>query len=290
MVHNGIEYGDMQLIAETATLLREGLALAPADVADTFGAWNRGELASFLVEITADIFRTRDPEKADGSLLVDAILDRAGQKGTGKWTVAAAAELGVAIPTVATAVDARILSSQKELRARAEAAYAPKRARLSGVSTDDLRDALYAAKVASYTQGFVMLRRASEERGYGTDLGEIARIWTAGCIIRAKLLDRVRQAFAADPSLEVLALAPAFVSDLKPRMAGWRRTVGGAIAAGIAVPGLSASLGWMDTLTTARGSAAIIQAQRDYFGSHGYEREDRPGALVHTDWPRTEPS
>jgi 6-phosphogluconate dehydrogenase len=285
MVHNGIEYGDMQLIAETATLLRDGLGLAPGAVADTFSQWNQGDLASFLVEITADIFRTDDPQRP-GSLLVDAILDKAGQKGTGKWTVMAALEMGVAVPTIAAAVDARVLSAQKELRVRAEEAFGATRGALAGVSVDDLRDALYASKIASYTQGFQMLARASEERGYGTDLGEVARIWTAGCIIRARFLDRVRAAFARTPAPELLALAPEFVADLGRRLPAWRRVVGASLAAGIPVPGLAASLAWYDTLVTARGSAAVIQAQRDYFGSHTYERSDAPGIAVHTDWPR----
>jgi 6-phosphogluconate dehydrogenase len=285
MVHNGIEYGDMQLIAETAMLMRDGLGLAPAAVADTFSKWNEGDLASFLIEITADIFRTDDPKKP-GSLLVDAILDKAGQKGTGKWTVMAALEMGVAIPTIAAAVDARVLSAQKDLRVRAEAALGGARGKLTGVSLDDLRDALYASKIASYTQGFQMLSRASEERGYGTDLGEVARIWTAGCIIRARFLDRVRAAFTRKPEPELLALAPEFVEDLRRRLPAWRRVVTAALAAGIPVQGLATSLAWYDTLVTARGSASVIQAQRDYFGSHTYERLEAPGAFVHTDWPR----
>jgi len=285
MVHNGIEYGDMQLIAETAMLMRDGLGLAPAAVADTFQAWNGGDLASFLIEITADIFRTADPQKP-GSLLVDAILDKAGQKGTGKWTVMAALEMGVAVPTIAAAVDARVLSAQKELRVRAEKSFGATRGKLIGVSVDDLSDALYASKIASYTQGFQMLSRASEERGYGTDLSEVARIWTAGCIIRARFLDRVRAAFARTPAPELLALAPEFVEDLGRRLPAWRRVVTASLAAGIPVPGLAASLAWYDTLVTARGSASVIQAQRDYFGSHTYERLDAPGVSVHTDWPR----
>jgi 6-phosphogluconate dehydrogenase len=284
MVHNGIEYGDMQLIAETTMLLRDGLGLEPAAVADIYAQWNAGDLRSFLIEITADILRTRDP--AGGGLLVDAILDRAGQKGTGKWTVIAAAEHGVPIPTIAAAVDARVLSSHKDLRVRAEAALQPVRGPLAGVSVDDLRDALYAAKIASYTQGFALLRAASDDRGYGTDLAEVARIWTAGCIIRAAFLGRVRDAFAADPAPELLALAPTFAADLARRLPGWRRVVAAATAAGRPVPGLAASLSWLDTLTAARGTASLIQAQRDYFGSHTYERSDAPGVFVHTDWPR----
>ena len=285
MVHNGIEYGDMQLIAETTALLREGLGLAPAQAADVYAKWNEGELRSFLVEITADILRAPDPGDP-ANLLVDAILDRAGQKGTGKWTVLAAVEHGVPVPTIAAAVDARNLSAAKELRVRAEAALKPARGGLAGVSVDDLRDALYAAKIASYTQGFALLAKASEVHGYATPLGEVARIWTAGCIIRAEFLDRIRAAFAAAPQLELLALAPEFTADLGRRLPGWRRVVAAASAGGHAIPGLSASLGWFDTLSTGRGSAAMIQAQRDYFGSHTYERSDAPGKFVHSEWPR----
>ena len=288
MVHNGIEYGDMQLIAETTALLREGLGLPAAQVADVYSGWNEGELRSFLVEITADILRAPDPQDPS-RLLVDAILDRAGQKGTGKWTVLAAVEHGVPVPTIAAAVDARNQSAAKGLRERAEAALRPIRGPLAGVSVDDLRDALYAAKICSYTQGFALLALASEQRGYGTDLGEVARIWTAGCIIRAVFLDRIQAAFAATSQLELLALAPEFVADLARRLPGWRRVVAAASASGRAIPGLSASLSWFDTLSTARGSASLIQAQRDYFGSHTYERIDAAGKFVHTDWPRKLP-
>jgi 6-phosphogluconate dehydrogenase len=282
MVHNGIEYGDMQLIAETAMLLR-GLGLAPEAVADTFDDWNRVELESFLVEITAKIFRVPDPERP-GSLLLDAVLDRAGQKGTGRWTAMAAIDLGVAIPTIAAAVDARVLSAEVELRTRAEAAFEDgHRDALAGISLDDLRDALYASKIASYTQGFALLAAGSRERGYGTDRAEIARIWKAGCIIRARFLDDVRAAFAAEPDA-LLALAGSFPDTLAARLPAWRRVVGAGAAAGVPIPGLAASLTWFDSLATARGSASVIQAQRDYFGSHTYERVERPGTFVHTDW------
>jgi 6-phosphogluconate dehydrogenase len=287
MVHNGIEYGDMQLIAEVASILREGMGLPWGEVADAFSKWNQGDLKSFLIEITADILRAADPQNA-GTLLVDSILDRAGQKGTGKWTVVAAAEHGVAIPTIAAAVDARILSAAKELRVRAEAALRPSRGVLQGVSVDDLRDALYAAKIASYTQGFALLQAASEARDYGSNLGEIARIWTGGCIIRAVFLERIRAAFASEPRPELLVLAPDFAADVARRLPGWRRVVSAAAAAGHPIPGLAASLAWFDTLTKGRGSASLIQAQRDYFGSHTYERIDNPGVFVHTEWPKSE--
>ena len=288
MVHNGIEYGDMQLIAESAVLLRKGLDLEPDAVADVFSEWNAAELESYLIEITADIFRTPDPE-VPGGLLLDSILDRAGQKGTGRWTAEAALDLGIPIPTIAAAVDARSLSSNRDRRVEAEAVF--ERAggqRLVGITTEDIRSALYAAKIASYSQGFDLLARASEEFDYGTNLAEVARIWKAGCIIRARFLDRVREAFGqgddAAGGEQLLALAPGFRDELAARVPSWRRVVAAAVMAGIPIPGLSASLAWFDTLTTARGSTNLIQAQRDYFGSHTYERVEAPGRFVHTDW------
>jgi len=284
MVHNGIEYGDMQLIAEAAVLLRRGIGLAPEAVADVFAEWNTGELESYLIEITANIFRKADPEKPE-ALLLDAILDRAGQKGTGRWTAKAALDIGVAIPTIGAAVDARALSADRDRRVEGEAAFGERGAqRLDGIAPEDVRAALYAAKIASYTQGFDLLARASTERGYETDLAEVARIWKAGCIIRARFLDRVREAFAGDGATRLLALAPDFRADLLTRMPSWRRVVSEAVRVGIPIPGFAASLSWFDTLTTAEGSANLIQAQRDYFGSHTYERVERPGEFVHTEW------
>lgn len=283
MVHNGIEYGDMQLIAETATLLRDGLKLDPEHVADTFDAWNQGALESYLVEITARIFRAKDPA-SPGALLLDAVVDAAGQKGTGRWTVVAAAELGVPIPTLSSAVEARGLSALRGLRQSAAVAYDPIRRPLEDVTTEALASALYASKIASYTQGFAMLRVASDEHGWGIDLAEVARIWTAGCIIRARFLGRVMDAFSHAPPPTLLALEPSFVEEIRKRLPSWRKVVSAAIAGGYAVPGLSASLAWFDGLVTSRGSASLIQAQRDYFGRHGYARLDRPDALVHSDW------
>ena len=282
MVHNGIEYGDMQLLAEVATLLRGGLGMEPAAVADTFDGWNAGELESYLTEITADIFRVPDP-RAHGSLLLDAILDRAGQKGTGRWTVRAALELGVAVPTLAAAVDARVLSSDVELRRQgAQTLAVTREAGTPGLSADDLRDALYASKVASYAQGFALLGAGSAELGFETPLTDVARIWKAGCIIRARLLDRIEVALRETaPSL---LLTSELRDDVARRVPAWRRVVAAATRAGIATPALGASLNWFETLTTARGSADLIQAQRDYFGSHTYERVDAPGEAEHTDW------
>jgi 6-phosphogluconate dehydrogenase len=285
MVHNGIEYGDMQLIAETVLLLRRGLGLSAYQAAEVFAGWNHGELEGYLVEITAQALATPDPEHP-GQALVDAILDRAGQKGTGKWTVQAGAELGVPIPTLAAAVEARLLSAKRELRLASAAHFPPGERALAGVSREDLRAALYVAKIASYTQGFALLRTASETFGFGTDLAEIARIWTAGCIIRARLLTDLRQAFLGDPRLELLALAPALREAIQTREPAWRRVVGAATAAGLPTPGLSASLAWFDGLRNSFGSTAIIQAQRDLFGSHTYERADHPGVAVHSTWGR----
>ncbi|RLB56169.1 MAG: phosphogluconate dehydrogenase (NADP(+)-dependent, decarboxylating) [Deltaproteobacteria bacterium] len=285
MVHNGIEYGDMQLIAETSVLLRKGLGKSATEVGEIFAKWNEGELESFLVEITANIFRTPDPAKAD-TALVDAILDQAGQKGTGRWTVLTAVELGIPVPTIAAAVDGRALSSFRDLRSQAEAAYEPSRSALRDLTVEDLGKALYASKIASYTQGFQLLAAASEEFDFGTDLGEVSRIWTAGCIIRARFLDRIRESYGTGTPPALLALAPGFVADLSGRVPAWRKVVSQATAAGYPVPGFAASLSWFDTLTTARGSANVIQAQRDYFGSHTYRRLEAPETPVHTDWPR----
>jgi 6-phosphogluconate dehydrogenase len=284
MVHNGIEYGDMQLITESAMLLRQGLGLSGSATADTFGKWNEGVLSSYLVEITEKIYRFEDPERP-GELLVDSVLDTAGQKGTGRWTVIAALELGVPIPTIAAAIDARNLSAQRPLRLRSdELLHGGRRPHLEGITERDLELTLYAAKLASYAQGFAMLRVASDERSYGIDLPEVARIWTAGCIIRAGMLDRIRAAFSAQPQPDLLVLAPSFADEVREAWGRWRKVVSIASAAGYPIPGLTASLGWLETLTTSRGTADLIQAQRDYFGSHTYERLDRPGEKIHTDW------
>ncbi len=283
MVHNGIEYGDMQLIAEAAMLLRRGLGLSVDEIADIFDSWNAGELESFLIEISAQIFRTRDPERP-GEPLLDAVLDKAGQKGTGRWTVQAALDLGVAVPTLSAAVDARIASSDVAGRERAAQRFRERAGRpIEGLSADQVRAALFAAKIASYTQGFELLQRASGAFGYGTELPEVARIWKAGCIIRARFLDEVSTAFRED-SARPLILAPAFSARVTERLSDWRSVVRAATGAGLPAPGLSASLAWFDTLTTARGSADLIQAQRDSFGSHTYERRDHPGKAVHSDW------
>lgn len=288
MVHNGIEYGDMQLIAEIWGLLREGLALSPVKLREVFERWNAGRLESFLIDITARIVAAADPKDASGKgALVDAILDVAGQKGTGRWTVSDAVEAGVPVSTIAAAVDARSLSARQEDRKAASQAFPERPAGLMGlhgVTVDELEAALYAAKLMSYTQGFDLLRTASKERRYETDLAEIARIWKAGCIIRARFLDRVHAAYRADPELSLLCLDPSFAEELRAALPAWRKVVAAATITGHPVPALSASLGWFDTMRQGRGTAALIQAQRDFFGAHTYRRVDAPGEVVHTEW------
>lgn len=282
MVHNGIEYGDMQLIAETVLLVRRGLGMTAPEAAEVFARWNGTELESYLVEITAEVLATPDPDRA-GAFLVDAVLDQAGQKGTGKWTVQAASELGVAVPTLAAAVDARLLSSQRELRMEASVCFPTGLSARVDLSLEDLQAALYASKIASYTQGFALLEAASRAYGYGTNLAEVARGWTAGCIIRARFLEAVREAFQGEPRPSLLIYAPALAQAVLQREDAWRRVVTAAQMAGLPVPGLAASLGWFDTLRNSFGSAAVIQAQRDHFGAHTYQRLDSPG-VFHSTW------
>jgi len=287
MVHNGIEYGDMQLIAETHQMMRHGMGMSPREVADTFARWNEGPLESYLIEITAQIAGSRDPA-GDGPL-VDQILDVAGQKGTGRWTSISAIELGVALPTVTGAVDARVLSAGRSVRLEAAAAFDGAGGQaLSTITVDDLEAALYAAKIMSYTQGFALLRDASEERDYGTDLARMARIWKAGCIIRARFLDRVYDAFRERADLPLLLLDASFAADVRSRLPAWRKVVGAAVTAGWPVPCLSASLAYFDTLIRAEGSANVIQAQRDFFGAHTYRRRNAPEVAVHTAWDTLE--
>ena len=286
MVHNGIEYGDMQLIAEAYDALRILGGLGNDEIAETFAEWNRGELESFLIEITSHIFAVRDPE-GEGHL-VDKILDATGMKGTGKWTVQDAADLGVAIPTIATSVDARVLAAGKAQRVAASALLpGPVPAPLTGVDraalVADVRAALYFAKTTSYAQGTKLLRAASEARGWGLDLGEIARIWQDGCIIRARFLGRIKDAYVRDPKLDNLLLDPTFREELAPRQDGMRRVVAKAAMVGLPLLGMGASLAYYDMVRRERLPANLTQAQRDYFGAHTYKRVDRDGDF-HTDW------
>jgi 6-phosphogluconate dehydrogenase len=287
MVHNGIEYADMQLIAEAWDLLRRGLGLTPAETADVFDEWNGGRLESFLVELTARVCRVTDPET--GKPLVDMVLDKAGQKGTGRWTAQVALDLAVAIPTIASAIDARVLSSMKEERVSASGLIGgpDTTAGFASVAREDavteIGAALYAARICSYAQGMALIRAGSTKYGWNIDLAEIGRIWKGGCIIRARLLDPVRKAFAAQPALANLLLDPAIGDLVEGAQAAWRRTVGRGAAIGIPLPAHSSALAYFDSYRTARLPQSLTQAQRDAFGAHTYERTDRPGA-VHSEW------
>jgi 6-phosphogluconate dehydrogenase len=287
MVHNGIEYGDMQLIAESWDVLRRLLGLTAAETADVFERWNDGPLASFLTELTAKVCRARDPET--GKALVDVVLDKAGQKGTGKWTAQVALDLAVAIPTIAAAIDARVMSSMKDQRVAAAQRLSgpPKSREYTGDERSqviaDLQDALYAARICAYAQGMALIRAGSERYDWGINLAEIGRIWKGGCIIRARLLDPVRQAFARTPGLVNLLVDPAIADGVGKAQGGWRRTVTRAADAGIPMLAHTTALGYFDSYRTARLPQSLTQAQRDAFGAHTYERTDRPGA-VHSDW------
>jgi 6-phosphogluconate dehydrogenase len=283
MVHNGIEYGDMQMIAECYDLLHRGLGLSHPSCATTFQTWNRGELGSFLIELTGRIAAKLDPERP-GAFLLDAIRDAAGQKGTGKWTTMAALEAGVAIPTITAAVDARILSSAKDERVAAEGILRLPRHPVTGITPDDIATALYGAKISAYAQGMTMLRVCSQQRGYATDIGAIPAIWRGGCIIRAVFLDRITQAFQKQASLANLLVADEFRADVARTVPALRQVVSAAVKAGIPVPALSASLAYIEGYATARLPAYVTQAQRDAFGSHTYERLERPGTFIHTEW------
>jgi len=289
MVHNGIEYGVMQVIAEAYDLLRRGLGLPATEVAATFAEWNRGPLESSLIEVAAQVLGARDPET--GNPLVEMILDQAGQKGTGKWTAQSALDLGVPIPTIAAALDGRILSSMKGERVTASTQIASETTgRVVGEPremTAAIHNGLRAATVCAYAQGMSLLRTASGEYGWGVDLREIARIWKGGCIIRARLLDTFMHAVERAPDLPNLLLDADVRRWLSEAESGWRRTVSAAVGAGIPVPAMSAALAYFDSYRSARLPQNLTQAQRDFFGAHTYQRVDRPDAgFVHTDWRR----
>ncbi len=289
MVHNGIEYADMQLIAEAFHLLRSLAGIEPAHASDIFSRWNEGELDSYLVQITAEVLRQRDPRT--GRPFVDAVLDAAGQKGTGKWTSVAALDMGVTAPTIAEAVFARCLSALKPERVEASRVLAGPRAEPapSGVERDELvesiRHALYASKVAAYAQGFQLLASASSEWGWGLDLGRLAMIWRGGCIIRARLLQRIHDAFRTRRDLPNLMLDPSFSASLRDAQPGWRETLARATRQGLPAPAFASALAYYDGYRSAILPASLIQAQRDYFGAHTYERVDEPrGRFFHLSW------
>jgi 6-phosphogluconate dehydrogenase len=287
MVHNGIEYGDMQLIAEAYDILHRGLGLSAEELHDTFAEWNEGVLKSYLIEITANIFTRRDPDT--GQPLVDVILDEAQQKGTGKWTSQSALDLGAPIPTITAAVDSRIISSFKNDRAAASKVLPGPEPRIGVTGTErkamieDVRLALFAAKICSYAQGMVLLRTASGEYGYDLPYGEIAKIWRGGCIIRAQFLDDIRQAYQRNPQLPNLLIDPYFKQAVEGAQASLRKAVCAAVGAGIPCLATSASLAYFDACRTARLPANLTQAQRDYFGAHTYRRVDKEG-VFHTEW------
>ncbi|MGE5586985.1 MAG: NADP-dependent phosphogluconate dehydrogenase [Clostridia bacterium] len=319
MVHNGIEYADMQLIAEAYHLMRELLGLGAAEAADVFARWNRGELGSYLIEITADVLRRIDDET--GRPLVDVILDQAEQKGTGKWTSQESLDLGVPAPTIAEAVFARFVSALKSERERASRVLPGPEPRVAeeagmvrgappgptrsepgepderGERPDDgeragtraamghIEQALYASKICSYAQGFALLKQASVEYGWGLDLAAVARIWRGGCIIRARFLDHVAEAFRSDPHLGNLLLGEHFRQAVVSAQPGWRRVVSAAALHGLPVPAMGSALTWYDSYRCGFLPANLIQAQRDYFGAHTYRRVDRPG-VFHTEWKR----
>jgi 6-phosphogluconate dehydrogenase len=281
MVHNGIEYADMQLIAESYDLLRQGLGLTPAQLADVFREWNTGDLESYLIEITAEVLGHTD--QATGRPFVDIVVDQAEQKGTGRWTVQSALDLGVPVSGIAEAVFARALSGHPEQRAAARSLPGPHGASSLEDLTEDVRRALYASKIVAYAQGFDQMAAASREYGWDIDLGAMATIWRGGCIIRARFLDRIRAAYDADPALPTLLTDPTFAAALTDAQESWRRVVATAAAIGVPTPGFSSALAYYDALRRERLPAALVQGLRDFFGAHTYHRVDREG-VFHTDW------
>ena len=282
MVHNGIEYADIQLIAESYDLLRHVAGLEVDEISHVFRKWNDGRLQSYLIEITAEVLAKRDA--STGGPLVDAIVDEAEQKGTGRWTSESALELGVPLTAITEAVFARALSSQKANRERASGLLAGPRAKPAGANVvDDVEAALYASKIVAYAQGFEHLAAGSREFRWNLDLGSLATIWRGGCIIRARFLDRIKEAYERDPVLPNLMLSPFFEEALGSGQDAWRRVVRTAVDSGVPVPAFASSLAYYDGYRRARGPANLVQGLRDYFGSHGYRRVDREGAF-HTRW------
>jgi len=287
MVHNGIEYGDMQVIAEAYDLMHRGLGMSHDEMSEVFATWNRGRLDSYLIEITSEILAYQE----DGEPLVEKVLDTAGQKGTGRWTAESALQLGMPVTLVSSAVFARVVSALHGQRAVASQVLDGPSPSIEGDREEilaDLEQALYASKMISYAQGFMLLREAAEEHVWHLDFGAIALLWRGGCIIRAAFLEKIRSAYANDPALPNLLLDPYFRKAVEAAQPGWRRTVSRSVAAGIPAPAYSSALAFFDAYRTARLPANMIQAQRDYFGAHTYERVDRDrGIFFHTDWAGT---
>ena len=286
MVHNGIEYGDMQLIVEAYFMMKHALNMGAPELHAVFADWNEGELNSYLIEITRDIFARKDPET--GQPLVEVILDKAGQKGTGKWTSQSALDLGVAAPTIAEAVFARCMSAVKGERVAASkvlrgpsTTYGGDR----GAFVEAIRQALYASKICSYAQGFSLMKEAGKQYGWDLNFGEIAKIWRGGCIIRAQFLHRITEAYERDPGLANLMLDPFFQDVLERAQESWRHVVASASTVGFPVPAFSSALSYFDSYRRDKLPANLIQAQRDYFGAHTYERTDKEGSF-HTEWTK----
>jgi len=286
MIHNGIEYGDMQLICEAYNIFKAA-GFSAAELADVFTDWNNGDLESYLIQITAEIFKQQDPQT--GKALVDLILDTAGQKGTGKWTLINAVENAVVISTINAAVEARILSSMKDKRVAASKILKGPKPEISVEKKElitKVHDALFASKIISYAQGLDLISAMGAEKGWDLDLAKIAAIWRGGCIIRARFLNDITEAYRTDANLSNLMLAPFFTDILNGFQENWREVISFATLAGIPVPAFSASLGYYDSYRSAVLPANLLQAQRDFFGAHTYERTDKPrGEMFHTDWP-----
>lgn len=285
MVHNGIEYGDMQLICEAYQLMRDALGMCAKEMSEVFADWNRGELDSYLIEITRDILAFEDE---NGDALVDNILDTAGQKGTGKWTSIAALDEGVPLTLIGEAVFARSLSAMKDERVEAAKVFARETAAYTGDKqelVDAIRQALYASKIVSYAQGYALMRAAAKTYGWNLNYGGVALMWRGGCIIRSVFLGMIKEAFDRDAALNNLLLDPYFTEAVKGCVPAWRKVISAAVACGIPVPAMSAALSYFDGYTSERLPANLLQAQRDYFGAHTYERTDRPrGEFYHTNW------
>ncbi|HQE91361.1 MAG TPA: decarboxylating NADP(+)-dependent phosphogluconate dehydrogenase [Anaerolineae bacterium] len=285
MTHNGIEYGDMQLICEAYQLLKEGLGMSNEEMHQVFAEWNKGKLNSYLIEITRDILAFKDE---NGAYVVDTILDTAGQKGTGKWTGISALDMGTPLTLIVEAVFARCLSALLDERKVASAVLSGPPARFDGDKAAfirDLHDALYASKMMSYTQGYMLLRAAAQEYGWNLNYGGIALMWRGGCIIRSVFLGKIKEAFDKNPNLTNLLLDDYFKAEVEGAQAAWRRVIATAVELGIPVPAMSSALAFFDGYRRARLPQNLLQAQRDYFGAHTYERVDRPrGEFFHTDW------
>jgi 6-phosphogluconate dehydrogenase len=291
MVHNGIEYGDMQMICEAYDLMQNVLGLTPAEMGEIFAEWNKGDLDSFLIEITADILKQVDP--VTGKPFVDIVLDTAGQKGTGKWTSVNALDMGTPAPTVAEAVFARCLSAVKDERVAAEKILkgpdAPAYTGDKVEMVEAIREALYASKICSYAQGFQLMAYAQEEYGWKLNFGEIAQIFRGGCIIRAAFLQKITEAFERNPDLANLLLDPYFSEAIHKAQTSWRKVIALAATHGVSIPTFSSALSYFDGYRTSRLPQNLLQAQRDYFGAHTYERTDEPrGKFYHIDWPKAD--